>query len=284
MSYCNVNGQCVAENDARIPVQDRGFRFGDGVFETIALHQGVPYQYDWHMERLAHGLRALKIPFDTALLQPHCRELVQRNGMRDGILRIQVTRGIGSQGYLPDPSHRLAGASFVIETQPAAPVSPIPVLLWQSSLRKISTSALPVQTKLCQGVNSTLARMEAVENKCFEALLLNERQQLCETSSGNLFWVTGGTVYTPSLSCGLLNGSTRASLMRLAQVTEAETTMEALMSAESVFITNVAWLALPVCGLNPAGKTWGNHETCHRLRQLLMMDRDAYSMSHRSEW
>lgn len=284
MTYCIVNGQCVPAKEATISIHDRGFRLGDGVFETLALHGGVPYQYDWHITRLEQGLAALKIPFDAARLREHCRALVRRNGAKDGLLRLQVTRGAGSRGYLPAPDNESGGASFVVETLPPAPAPAEPVRLWQSSLQKISAAALPVHAKLCQGVNSMLARMEAVENGCFEALLLNARQQLCETSSGNLFWVEGGRIYTPAAACGLLGGSTRAALKRLAEVAEAEAPLEALLAAQAVFISSVAWPLLPVSELLPTGKQWQNYDISHRLHRQLLADREEYAHTHAAEW
>ena len=192
MTYSIVNGRLVDAAEAVISIEDRGFRYGDGVFETIAVHGGVPYQFEWHMARLASGLQAVKISFPTESLRDHCRQLLKKNALADGILRIQVTRGAGSRGYLPET----ADATFAMETMALPPLPPKPVSLWQSTYRKISEHALPVRYKLCQGLNSTLARMEAAEHHCFDALLLNERGHPCETSSANLFWFKNATLYT----------------------------------------------------------------------------------------
>ena len=160
MTYFIVNGQLVAAEQATVSAQDRGFRFGDGLFETIAIYSGVPYQFDWHMQRLAEGLQAIKIAFDIKCLKDFSRQLIRKNKVDNGILRIQITRGIGSKGYLPDPSHSRAGAALVIETSPLPTITDKPIGLWQSTYTKISPRALPVKYKLCQGLNSTLARLE----------------------------------------------------------------------------------------------------------------------------
>ena len=98
MNFAYVNGAFLPEGAALIPIQDRGFRFGDGAFETIALHAGRPYQFQWHMARLARGLEALRIPYDTGTIHAPARELLSKNKAQTGFLRIQITRGRGSAG------------------------------------------------------------------------------------------------------------------------------------------------------------------------------------------
>jgi len=283
MSYCLINGRTVPAAKAVISVQDRGFRYGDGVFETIAVHGGVPYQFDWHMTRLAEGLRSIKIPFVVDSLRGHCRQLLRKNKLDAGVLRIQVTRGIGNRGYLPGK----AGAMFVIETMPMPPVPQAPVTLLQSSYSRVSARALPVRYKLSQGLNSTLARLEAAENECFDALLLNEHGQVCETSSANIFWFRKDTLYTPSLSCGVLEGATRSAVMRLSPYPLKEVTaagIETLMQAEAVFITNTVWKTIAVNRLLPSKCHWNSEEITIQFHRLLTQDRKNYSQLHHKEW
>lgn len=286
MNYCIVNGALVQADKAMVSIQDRGFRYGDGVFETLAVQDGVPYQFDWHLRRLADGLRAIHIRCEIDVIYEGCKTLLKKNKVESGLLRIQVTRGIGSIGYLPDSSHAKAGPTFVIETGPLPEVPAEAISLWLSSYAKTSPHALPVQYKLAQGLNSTLARLEANENHCFEALLLNEHGQLCETSSGNLFWVKDNRLYTPALSCGLLEGATRAAIIRLSPylVHEIEAGIEALDEAEAVFITNVIWHAIPVGRLLPAGTHWHSTAVAQEFRARLAEDCARYCRAHRGEW
>lgn len=286
MSYCIINGQLLKEEDASIPIDDRGFRYGDSVFETIAIHAGVPYQFDWHIARLASGLQAIKIIFDAQILKIQCKKLLKENAAQQGILRIQVSRGVGSMGYLPNPKAPHAGAHYVIQTTPMPIISRQPVALWKSSYQKISAEALPVQHKLGQGLNSILARIEAAEHECAEALLCNQQQELCETSSGNLFWLKAGTLYTPALTCGVLNGATRHAVMRLSPypVEESQTSIETLHSAEAIFITNVVWKTLAIGLLLPENWGWNSQPLAKQFYQLIHNDREAYSRQHINEW
>jgi len=288
MSYCILNGALTKTSEAAIPIDDRGFRYGDSVFETIAIHNGVPYQFDWHMQRLSGGLKAIKIAFDTAPLKKQCQHLLRINKVKTGILRIQVSRGVGSLGYLSTAKQPI----YVIQVNPIPVMNIPPVALWKSTYQKISAKALPVQYKLGQGLNSILARLEASENEgtddhgCADALLLNEQGHICETSSGNIFWLKNGTLYTPSLACGVLEGSTRHAIMRLSTylVVETQAPIEALLEADAVFITNVVWPIIAVGALFPGLQIWNSTATAEQFRTLLTHDRETYSQKHKSDW
>lgn len=282
MTYVFLNHQLVKKEDARISVEDRGFRYGDGVFETLAVHGGVPYQFDWHMERLSAGLAAIKLPCDMNHMREECRVLLRKNQLGEGTLRIQVTRGTGSQGYLPTGS----SPTIVIETAALPPSPAKSVKLWVSAAQKIAPGALPVQHKLCQGLSSTLARIEAAEKRCFDALMLNAQGHICETGGGNIFWVKDGVLYTPALSCGVLSGSTRAAVLRLSPFPMQEITanLSAIENADAIFITNTAWKALAVNRLEPLGYCWNSADITQQFYMLLCGDREHYAQAHRIDW
>ncbi len=284
MTYATVNGQLLPAAEATVSIHDRGFRFGDGAFETIALHNGVPYQYEWHIKRLTRALEALKIRFDTPILQPYCRQLLNKNAARSGSLRIQVTRGSGSRGYLPAPPGGVEAPLYVIETSPAPTAPPPAVNLWLSTHRKTSSAALPVAFKLCQGVNSTLARLEAQAHGCFEALMLNEKGQIAEASSANIFWSHDNKLFTPPLSAGLVEGSTRAALMRLYDITEADCTLDELLEASAVMLTNASWGVLAASSLDPANHHWRDTVQALQMQRKLQEDRDRESVQHAAQW
>lgn len=271
MAYVIFNHQLVAEKEIAISPEDRGFRYGDGIFDTLIIKTGRIYQLDWHLRRLYRGLEAIRINFDTAVLPALCRQLLEANGFKEGLLRIQVTRGIGGRGYLPDNS---AKPTLLIETIAQPDVGRKPVTLWKSSYEKIHPAALPVRFKLAQGLNSTLSRMEAAENACFDALLLNAKGEVCETSSANIFWLKNGALYTPSLACGILEGSIRSAIIRLwdGKLYEVEERPETLETADAVFITNVAYKALAVGGLMPTGLKWDSAGLAEKMLGLLEND------------
>jgi branched-chain amino acid aminotransferase len=282
MSHIILNGETVQAQNARVSVQDRGFRFGDGLFETMGVADGIPYRFDWHMRRLTAGLDAIRIAFPVDTLEAQCRELLRLNGVEDGLLRIQITRGTGSKGYLPDSPR----PTCLIETLPAPTLPNAAVTLFLSSYRKISPAALPVRYKITQGLNSTLARMEADDHDCFDALLINDRGELCETSSGNIFWLKNDTLYTPALSCGVLEGCLRAALSELSpyKLVEARASVETLAGAAAVMITNAAWKILPVNALKPLNLSWQSEEEVLKLAAILTEDVRRRGERERQRW
>jgi branched-chain amino acid aminotransferase len=266
-----ANGQFLSAEMPCIHPSDRGFRYGDGVFETVRLKGGKPYQWLFHLERLEAGLKALRITLNTDLLKPTCIELIRRNHAGDGLLRIAVSRGPGGRGYLPG---RESEPTLVIETLTAPPRPAAPLTLWLSAYEKISPNALPVQVKLAQGLNSTLARLEAEAKGCDDALLLNAAGEICEMSGANIMWLARGKLFTPALACGVLNGSTRSALIRLSPwpVHEGAYTLDDLKDAEAVIACNVALGAVPIAVLAPQGFTWNSVALAQQLQDVLRID------------
>lgn len=277
-----INGQFLESNQACIPVTDRGFRFGDGVFETLRVYNGVMYQWEAHVNRLKEGLTALSIPFEQfSGLKNAALSLIKQNNISKGYLRIAISRGSGSQGYLPTYE---TVPTLVIETIANYSKTPDTASLWESSLQKTPAASLPVSTKIAQGVNAILARMEAQEHECFEALLLNNKGYISEASSSNIFWVKDKILYTPSPSCDRLNGTVLQAVKRLSpfQVKEGEFLIEDLLAADEIFLTNTGWLILPVTSLHPRDKTWSIGEVTSSLQKILAEDIATYAAHHQS--
>ena len=278
MPYVFINRRWLTGDQALVSVEDRGFRYGDGVFETIAVHGGIAYQWDLHIQRLKAGLAALRIPLETAWFESDCRELLRKNKIRDGYLRISVTRGPGGRGYLPPAASELH-PTIVIESFPATPVDRDSVALWHSGYEKMSPRAVPVHFKTAQGLNATLARLEAQENGCFDGLMFGVHGQVCETGSANIFWFRDGVLYTPSIACGVLDGTTRAAIMRISPfpVREGVYALDALKQASAVFLTNVHLQVLGVQRLEPEGFRWESDALAEEMLVRLRQDIDEYA-------
>lgn len=261
-----LNNSFIPSSEATIPIADRGFRFGDGIFETIAIQSGKAYQWKRHLARLNFSLASISLQIDTALLEEKSKQLIKMNNAESGLLRICITRGEGGSGYLPKQGQ----PTVLIETFSAF-VPPVePVDLWQSSYEKISPSALPVEAKTMQGLNSTLARMEAEKHDCFEALLCRDGI-ICEGSSSNIFWAKQGKLFTPSLECGLLPGVMRELVIEHApcEVVESMFTLSDLLGADEVFLTNVSWKLLTVERFMPVGIIFKQDSIRQQIMQAL---------------
>jgi branched-chain amino acid aminotransferase len=249
MIYIFVNNNFYLESEAKISVKDRGFRFGDGVFETLDYQNGEICHWNLHKKRLDEGLKALKIEFNSENLHSNIIKTFERNGLKSGSARIAITRGEGSRGYLP--TYQLL-CNIVIETAEKPVISKKPVKLCVSNIRKIPSECLPVKYKISQGLNSTLARIEATEKGFFDCLMLNTKGLIAECSSSNIFWRVGNKIYTPSLECDILNGVIRQVIIeKLANSTdyeliECKAKLKALKKADEVFITNSSFKILPV--------------------------------------
>ena len=290
-----VNGEIIKRQDAVISVYDRGFRFGDGVFETIRLGgiDGLqPYQWGLHLKRMEEGLSALSIAMPLHKQQQQwlkvIHKLIEKNKHHHGIVRIAASRGVDWQpkGYMPS-SNKLS-PTIVIETLPAPADIKQPLSLWLGSICKPSRKTLPVTHKIAAlGINSMLAKQQAITHKCDDALLLNGEGFLSEASSANLFWVNKqGALCTPSDDCDCLAGTTREAIVRLTkksnlcEVKQLKAKKEVLTSAQTIFLTNTSWGIVEISRIEQSNSNvLTNNTTQHgkhiinRLRALLEQDR-----------
>ncbi|MCP5361976.1 MAG: aminotransferase class IV [Hyphomicrobiales bacterium] len=253
--YTSINSRLISSEATQIAISERGFRYGDGVFETILLRSGLPYLWDGHMARLQAGLTALRLPpVDTVRLWQDSAALIAKNQIEDGILRLCISRGQGGQGYLP------AGKStplIVIECLPGSEETG-GITLWLSQICLAPASCRPTQAKTMQGLPYTLARLEASEAGADDALMCALDGTVAEAASGNVFWVQDGRLYAPVLATGCLPGTTRAAIMRFSPLPIQEVSLEpeALEQADEVFMTNAGRGIVPVLGLQPLGYRW----------------------------
>ncbi|MDA0781704.1 MAG: aminotransferase class IV [Rickettsiales bacterium] len=260
------NGSFINESKAAISFDDRGFRYGDGIFDTIRVNKGEMFRFKSHLQRIRRGLEAIGINFDTMEIERICNELLKKNAVEKGFIRIAISRGVGSEGYLP----KCGKPTVIIQTLQSANVSDEPVDLWLSSYRKIPDICMPSDIKTAQGLNSTLARMHAIENGCFEALLLGIEGKICEGSSGNIFWFKEGKLYTPANN--ILKGVMREAVIEKSpyEIVQGDFELDDLKDAEEVFITNIAWVAKPIKSLKPVGFVWERTKVCEEIRGIII--------------
>lgn len=249
-----LNGQFVPETQAVVSVNDRGFMYGDGLFETLPVVNGRPFRLMPHLERLIRGADFLKIksPFTPDQLQDFGRQLIEKNQMPDAILRVVLTRGPGERGYTPRPG----GHPTVAMT-----LHPVPTLerlvrwkLVTASYRILATDPL-ASFKTLNKLTHIMARMEALEKGADEALLLNTNGAVAETASGNLFWVSRNRVCTVPAGRGGLPGITRAVVLEICQALGLPTDQriikpEALRKAKGIFITQSVFGIVPITTLD----------------------------------
>ncbi len=251
-----LNGQFVPEAQAVVPINDRGFMYGDGLFETMRVVNGRPFRLAQHLERMTRGADFLKIkcPFTPKEMQNFAGQLIEQNQMPEAILRVVLTRGPGERGYTPGAGGKPTVVMSLHAAPPLAAENPVRWSLVTSSIR-IPAGDLMASFKTMSKLAQVMARMEAVENGADEALLLNTNGEVVETASGNLFWVSRNRVCTVPTGRGLLPGITRAVVLEICQTLRLPTDQciikpEALRNTEGIFITQSAFGIVPVTAFN----------------------------------
>lgn len=230
---------------AWIHAADRGFLLGDGLFETARVYRGHAPLLARHLRRLQAGADRLGIPIRWNL-EAAAAELLQHAPMAHGVLRITLTRGPGPRGYDPPDA---ADPTVLLQVDPLDPtVEPVDALV--VSLRRDPRSPT-AGLKSISALPLILARREARDAGCGEALLLDTEGNLAEGASTNLFWVHSGILYTPALSTGCLPGIARALILESAEASGIPTQqvaapLEVLRQASEAFLTNAVRLVIPL--------------------------------------
>ncbi|MGA4579933.1 aminotransferase class IV [Limisphaera sp. VF-2] len=236
------NGRIVPAEQACVSVMDRGFLFGDGVFETVRLTGGRPFLWKEHWARWQAGASFLgiQIPVSEESLRAGILALVEANQIEEGVLRLTLSRGPGPRGYSP----RGAGPPTLVMT-----VHPIPPGAEARATWRVCTSRVRLagadplsRFKTCNRLLQVLARAEADAAGLDEAILLDSHGCVIEGSSCNVFWVKSDRLVTPGPEQGALPGVTRGWVMAEArargwEVVEATAPAEEVWEADGVFVT-----------------------------------------------
>ena len=253
-NFACVNGNFVAETEARVSIFDRGFLHGDAAFETMRVYNGKIFRLDEHLARLANALTALQISTEPPT-RGLVNELIQRNAIRDGVVRVTVTRGHET------PSH-------ILTAQPRSfDAAPRPLRAIVSSIR---VHAQLAQLKTANRLPYTLAKLEADRANADEALLLNESGHLAEFSAANIFVVKDAALYTPPVKDGALPGITRAVVLELAKQLKISTRQKSLPQnflddADEVFATNSLIEIAPVATWSRQHKITAQLHSAYRV-------------------
>ena len=247
-----LNGQFVSESGAVVSINDRGFTYGDGLFETMRVVGGKPFRFAQHLERMARGAEFLKIPLPhtTKELHKFTEQLIEQNQMPDAILRVILTRGTGPRGYGIVEAGTPTLAMTLHPTPAAATDTTINWSLVTSPFR-IPASDILSSFKTTSKILYVMARADAAERGADEALLVNTNGEAAETATGNLFWVYQDKICTVPTGRGVLPGITRAVVLEICQTLGLQTNKrvikpEALRNSQGIFVTQSALGIVPV--------------------------------------
>jgi branched-chain amino acid aminotransferase len=264
-----VNGEFLPEEEARISPLDRGFLYGDGVFETIRVRNGRRFLWERHLSRLKLGATFLR--FDERAFRETERvaeAILIGNQVKDGFLRIHVSRGQGERGYSPRGANH---PTVVMTTHVGLPEVPERLRLMTSKFRVLADEAW-TQLKTTNRLQNILARQEADETGLDEALMLNHRWSIAGASAANVFCVQGEMLLTPPLAAGGVAGTTRAFLIDSAkelgvEVREQEIGLEDFHQSDAAFLTSAGLLVAAVESLDSKAKNW-THPLIGKLRSM----------------
>jgi len=270
-----LNGQFVEREQANVSVYDHGLLYGDGIFEGIRIYGGKIFRLAEHIRRFYDSARAilLTLPIEPVQLVEALNEGVQRYGKDVGYIRLVATRGEGDLGLDPDK----CGAPtlfFIIDSISLYPEKMyregIPVVT--ASSRRLPADGLDPRVKTLNYLNNIMAKIEAKQAGCIEAIMLNHRGEVAECTADNIFIVRDGVLSTPAPHCGILQGITRQTVLELAErlgivVRETVLTRFDLYTADECFMTGSGAEIVPVSRID--GRTIGSGgqaATTERLR------------------
>ena len=249
-----IDGKYYDEHKAKVSVFDHGLLYGDGVFEGIRAYNGRVFKLAEHIERLYCSAKSilLKIPMPPADMVRAVVQTCRKSKLRDGYIRLLVTRGVGSLGLNP---HKCPRATVVII---ADKIQLYPPEYYERGLDIITVattrnlhSELNPAIKSLNYLNNILAKIEALNGGCEEAIMLNAEGFVAECTGDNIFIVKGDRLLTPPLSAGALYGITRSVVMDLGrgqglEVGEPNLTRHDMFNADECFLTGTGAEIIPV--------------------------------------
>jgi branched-chain amino acid aminotransferase len=249
-----IDGKFYDEGAAKISVFDHGLLYGDGIFEGIRVYNSRVFKLKEHIDRLFCSAKAilLDIPISHAEMMRAVVETCRRNKLKDGYVRLLVTRGKGTLGLNPN---RCKSPSVIII---AGRIQLYPPEFYQRGLDIITVpttrnlhSALNPAIKSLNYLNNILAKIEANNSGCEEAIMLNAEGYVAECTGDNIFIIKEGRMFTPPLSAGALYGITRNVVIELArergvEVSEPNLTRYDVFNADECFLTGTGAELVPV--------------------------------------
>jgi branched-chain amino acid aminotransferase len=270
-----IDGKFCNERDARVSVFDHGLLYGDGIFEGIRAYNGRVFRLREHIDRLFYSAKAilLKIPMSHGDLMKAVVETCRKNNVRDGYIRLLVTRGVGTLGLNPNRCKRPSVIVIAGKIQLYSPgiYKRGMEIITVPTVRNLHSAVNPA-IKSLNYLNNILAKIEANNAGCEEAIMLNAEGYVAECTGDNLFIVKEGKLLTPPLSAGALYGITRQVVMQLAadsgvDVMEPNLTRYDVFNADECFLTGTGAEIVPVVKVD--GRIIGNGKPGALTRKLV---------------
>ncbi len=253
-----MNGRLVDIAHAKISVSDRGFLYGDGVFETMRSYAGVVFRIDAHLDRLSGSLKVARIkpPYSRKYLKKMIYKSLAANGLKSAYIRITITRGEGR--FALDLKDVFRPNTVIV----AKEFGEYPDRMYKRGIRAMCVNSTRQNEysqvagiKSINYLNHIIARLDAKGRGFDEAILLNTRGDIAEGAASNIFLVKDSALATPSIDSGILPGITRDVVIEIARklkipLKEKTVTYRELINADEVFLTNSLVEVLPVVNID----------------------------------
>ncbi len=253
-----ISGKYYDKADAKISVYDHGLLYGDGVFEGMRSYGGKVFRLKAHLDRLWASAKAiwLQMPISQEEMAKAVNDTLDTNNIKDGYIRLVVTRGAGALGL--DPNRCSDPQVIVI----ADHIQLYPKEMYEKGLEIVTAStirnhsaALSPRIKSLNYLNNIMAKIEGLQAGCVEALMLNAKGEVAECTGDNIFIVRDGKLMTPPIDAGILEGITRDAVIELAQemkipVQQVPFVRHDIFIADECFLTGSAAEVIPVVKLD----------------------------------
>jgi len=278
----NVNGRIVDEHEAVISVFDHGFLYGEGIYETLRTYNGRLFLYDRHMRRLRNSARMIElvIPFTDEELARHVSDTIGAMKLdgKEAYVRVLVTRGVGELSYDLKATPR---PSWVVIVKPL--VEP-PSEIYERGCKVVLVDVVRNHPKAVNPMiksnnlmNQAFAAQQAFQRGAFDGVMRNNRGELTECATSNLFLVRNNAVLTPPIECGLLPGITRELLFEVGRNAGIEVREQVLRDgdlfrADEAFLTSTTREIVPIVDVDE--RAIGNGKPGAVTRRLLKAFRE----------
>lgn len=252
--FVYFNGDFIKASEARVSIFDHGFLYGDGLFETLRVYDGMPFKFEEHMDRFYSGANYLgiNVPLVRSVIRKAIEVLIEKNNLEDAVARVMLTRGEGDIGLDTD---LCPNPTILITVRGHMPLSQEiydnGIKLTIVSKLKTPPQVIDPSVKSNNYLSNILARAEAKEKGAFEGIMLNIEGYVAECTTSNIFLIKNDQIVTPTLASGILKGIARETVIEIANsfditVEERFVLPEEIYDADECFITNSLMEIVPV--------------------------------------
>ncbi len=275
MTFINFNGKILENHTPVIEAGNRGLRYGDGLFETMKYKNGHLILVDEHLSRLWSGMKLLQFDlpklFTPDKIEEQILQLIQKNKLHSARIRLTIIR---DNGGLHDPEshtpHYLIETWSLPESNGALNENGLDCCIYQDAFK---SADLFSNSKHNNFLPYLMGALHAKKEKCNDAIILNQHQRVCDSTIANIFLIKDNIIYTPALAEGCIAGVMRAFVISVLRknnndVIEKEITIEALLNADEVFLTNSIYNMRWVKGIETSNySNFKTREIYHHLIQ-----------------